>query len=161
MTEKSESADIAVATLEDLPQLNWVIEQAVMAWPLSERLRRLSLPLLSYTRADWPHYQFLIKRHLANVIAIAAWDANTRLATGHGSGVLLHGLYVAPASQGRGVGWQLVQEVAERARALPVDGVLVKAERIAISYFEKRGLLAVAPTDRQDYPYQFWLSLDE
>ena len=45
---KCESADIVVAKLEDLPQLNRVIEQAVMAWPLSERLRRLSLPLLTY-----------------------------------------------------------------------------------------------------------------
>jgi hypothetical protein len=47
------------------------------------------------------------------------------------------------------------------ARALPVDGVLVKAERIAVSYFESRGLLVVAATDRQDYPYQFWLGLGQ
>jgi GNAT superfamily N-acetyltransferase len=66
-----------------------------------------------------------------------------------------------PAWQGCGIGWRLIQEVAKLARALPVDGVLVKAERIAVSYFESRGLLVVAATDRQDYPYQFWLGLGQ
>ena len=94
------------------------------------------------------------------MVAIAAWGPSAGLVTEHGNAVLLHGLYVAPDSQGCGLGWQLMQEVAERARALPVDGVLVKAERISISYFEKRGLLSVAATGRQSYPYQFWLSLE-
>ncbi|MFT6437072.1 MAG: GNAT superfamily N-acetyltransferase [Candidatus Azotimanducaceae bacterium] len=161
MTNKCGSAEIFVATLEDVSQINLVIEQAVMAWPLSERLRRLSLPLLRYTEADWPHYQFLIKREHDSVVAIAAWDPHTRCATVHGHAALLHGLYVMPAWQGCGIGWRLIQEVAKLARALPVDGVLVKAERIAVSYFESRGLLVVAATDRQDYPYQFWLGLGQ
>lgn len=161
MADKRELADISVATLKNLPQINLVIEQAVMAWPLSERLRRLSLPLLSYTEADWRHYQFLLKREQGSVVAIAAWDPHTRWATVHGHAALLHGLYVMPAWQGSGIGWRLIQQVAKLARALPVDGVLVKAERIAVSYFEARGLLAVAAVDRQDYPYQFWLGLEQ
>jgi GNAT superfamily N-acetyltransferase len=150
---------IKVASTADLPQINQVVEQAVMAWPLSERLRRLSLPLLIYTEIDYQYYQFLVKRDNTNIVAIAAWDPHTLLATAHGNAVLFHGLYVAPDSQGQGMGWQLVQAVADRARELPVDGLLIKAERVAVSYFEQRGLLAVAAAGRQDYPYQFWLNL--
>ncbi|MFT7044385.1 MAG: GNAT superfamily N-acetyltransferase [Candidatus Azotimanducaceae bacterium] len=148
-----------LATVADLSDVNQVVEQAVMAWPLSERLRRLSLPLLTYTEADWQYYQFLVLRDCVTITSIAAWDPLTRLTTEHGSAALLHGLYVLPDWQGQGLGWRLVKAVAERAVALPVDGLLIKAERTAASYFKKRGLLAVPAANRQDYPYQFWLNL--
>ncbi len=35
-----------LATVADLSDVNQVVEQAVMAWPLSERLRRLSLKIV-------------------------------------------------------------------------------------------------------------------
>jgi GNAT superfamily N-acetyltransferase len=130
-----------------------------MAWPLSERLRRLSLPLLIYSETDWQYYEFLVMRDGSTVAAMSAWDSHTRLSTQYGSAALLHGLYVAPDWQGQSIGWQLVQAVAKKARALPVDGLLIKAERVAASYFKQRGMLAVAATGRQDYPYQFWLDL--
>jgi GNAT superfamily N-acetyltransferase len=156
---KGEMQAITPASVADLLQVNKVVEQAVMAWPLSERLRRLSLPLLTYTETDWQYYQFLVMREHGAIVAMTAWDPHTALLTEHGSAALLHGLYVAPDWQGQGLGWQLLQAVADRARALPVEGLLIKAERVAASYFEQRGLQAVAATTLQDYPYQFWLRL--
>ena len=43
---------------EDIPGINTVVCAAVNAWPLSERVRRLSLPLLQYNEEDIKHYHF-------------------------------------------------------------------------------------------------------
>jgi GNAT superfamily N-acetyltransferase len=156
---KGELLTAAPASVTDLLPVNQVIEQAVMAWPLSERLRRLSLPLLTYAEIDWQYYEFLVIRDHNIIVAMTAWDPHTLLSTKHGNAALLHGLYVTPHRQGQGLGWNLVRTVADRARSLRVEGLLIKAERVAVSYFEQHGLQAVAPASRQDYPYQFWLDL--
>jgi GNAT superfamily N-acetyltransferase len=71
----------------------------------------------------------------------------------------LHGLYVDPAHQRRGVGSRLLDAAATAARAQDLDGVLVKAQAAAVAFFKSRGCSALPVEDpARDYPHRFWLA---
>ena len=40
--------------------INTVITRAVQAWPLPERVRRLSVPILTYQAVEWDDFEFLV-----------------------------------------------------------------------------------------------------
>jgi GNAT superfamily N-acetyltransferase len=74
--------------------------------------------------------------------------------------LLLHGLYVDPVHQHRGLGSQLLDAAASAARAQELDGVLVKAQAAALKFFKSRGLHALPVEDpARDYPHRFWLAM--
>lgn len=145
--------------ISDLPEINLVIAQAVMAWPMPERIKRLSVPVLCYDSEDFKHYQFMLYQQGDSSAGVVVWNAQTLVKTAKGQGYLMHGLYVAPNCQGRGIGRQLMQQVFSRAADAGADGVLVKAERAALGFFEQCGLEPLPAISQTDYPYQFWHKL--
>ncbi len=135
----------------DLKVINDVITTAVLAWPLPDRMKRLSLPLLRYDEVDLYHFEVVGAYALGSTVrprdlfGVAIWDQET-----------LHGLYVRPEAQGNGVGRALLDEVAARARMAGVARLLVKAERVSAGYFRRQGLTP-AGSDTP-YPYAFYLN---
>jgi GNAT superfamily N-acetyltransferase len=150
------------AQAPDLPAVNGVIERAIATWQLPERVKSLSLPSYRYQTHDLVHLHLVVAEDADLVlVGVAAWEpANPRdLPTGK-RGLLLHGLYVDPAYQHRGVGSQLLGAAEAAARALGFDGVLVKAQADANAFFEARGLQRVPVEDAaRDYPHRFWLAV--
>jgi GNAT superfamily N-acetyltransferase len=144
----------------DLMRINQIITEAAMAWPMGERIKRLSVPVLCYDSEDFKHYQFALYKEDNLIVAVAAWNAEMPVVTPRGTGRLLHGLYVAPSCQGNGYGQLLMAHVAAEAKVLGANGLLVKAERPAIKFFEHCGLQLLPANGPTDYPYQFWYQLD-
>jgi GNAT superfamily N-acetyltransferase len=135
---------------KDLEAINDVITEAVLAWPLPERMKRLALPLLRYDEVDLRHFHAIgvvgLDRTVQHVdlFGVALWDQDA-----------LHGLYVRPEVQGRGVGRRLLESVATNARQAGIARLLVKAERVSAGYFQQQGLAAAG--SEADYPYAFYL----
>ncbi len=137
----------------DVTVINTVIEAAVMSWPLADRVKRLSLPLLKYDELDVAHMSFLLCESEGAVVGIAAWD-------GEGQEAQLHGLYVHPMHQHRGAGRLLLNRVKADAVAEGYSSLWVKAERVATHFFDKAGFKLLPQRQESDYPYRYWIGLD-
>lgn len=149
---------LRAAGLADLSALNAVIEQAVMCWNLPERVKRLALPSYRYNPHDLDVLHLLLAEDDKGVAGVAAWElaAACDAAPGH-QGLLLHGLYVKPGRQRQGVGKQLLAAVLAAAHEDGFDGVVVKAQADAQSFFEAQGFVAMAVLDAtRDYHRRFW-----
>jgi len=146
-------------SVDDLPQINAIVTAAVMAWPLPERVRRLSVPVLCYAPSDFADHVIELAGTRESPWAVIAWMHDTRHAPPY---VLLHGIYVRPEMQGRGLGRRLVDAVRVRAAALGAAGVLIKAERVAVPFFERLDLVRLQPDIGPGgaYPHRFWLPCD-
>ncbi len=151
-------ATIADARASDLPEINRIISRAVLGWPLPQRVKRLTLPMLQYDAIDFEHYAALVcSRQI--VIGCGLW-LNEPLSFGpQYCGGLLHGIYVDPAAQGQGIGRKLLQEVFLRAATAGLDGILVKAERVSQGFFERSGMELLPQLAPNDYPYRYWKQL--
>jgi predicted N-acetyltransferase YhbS len=148
------------AHAEDLPAINGIVERAIATWQLPERVKRLSLPSYRYHAHDLVHLHLMVAEDADQALGgVAAWEAaHPRDLPAGQSGLLLHGLYVDPTRQHRGVGSQLLGATAAAARAQGFDGVLVKAQADANGFFEARGLLRLPVEDAaRHYPHRFWL----
>lgn len=143
----------------DLDALNAVVEAAVMTWKLPERVKRLSLPSYRYDLHDLDHLGVVLAEDAeGRVLGLAAWEpADPRDAPAGRRALLLHGLYVHPRAQGRGVGTRLLQAAEEAVRTLGLDGLLVKAQADAEGFFRARGLERLAVEDpERDYARRYW-----
>lgn len=148
------------AHADDLPAINGIVERAIATWQLPERVKRLSLPSYRYHAHDLVHLHLLVAEDADHApVGVAAWEpANPRDLPAGQRGLLLHGLYVDPACQHRGVGSQLLDAAETAARAQGLDGVLVKAQADANGFFEARGLQLLSVEDvARHYPHRFWL----
>lgn len=143
----------------DLEAINGVVTRAIDTWEVSDRVKRLALPVYHYAPEDFAHLEFLLTLVDGRVTAVAAWEpaASEELPSGF-DGLLLHGLFVDPDACGRGLGTALLHACADRAREQGLDGVLVRATRDSASFFERRGLtkLPVVDADR-DHALRYWL----
>ncbi|OHE61676.1 MAG: GNAT family N-acetyltransferase [Thiobacillus sp. GWE1_62_9] len=149
------------AHADDLPAINGVIERAIATWQLPERVKRLSLPSYRYHAHDLVHLHLVVAEDAGHaLVGVAAWEpARQRDLPAGMSGLLLHGLYVDPVHQHRGVGSRLLDAAAEAARAQGLAGVLVKSQADASGFFEARGLQRIPVEDpARDYPHRFWLA---
>jgi N-acetylglutamate synthase-like GNAT family acetyltransferase len=142
----------------DLPDINGVIERAVMAWRLPERVKRLSLPLYRYGALDLDHLDVRVADTGDGIAGVAAWEPADPADVPEGSsGLLLHGLYVDPARQGEGHGTRLLEACLGQARELGLDGVLVRAQADAEAFFRARGLERLPVHDAsRDYALRYW-----
>ncbi|MFT5504303.1 MAG: N-acetylglutamate synthase-like GNAT family acetyltransferase [Gammaproteobacteria bacterium] len=146
----------------DLDGINRVIESATNTWSLPERLKRISLPLYRYYQDDVEHMQFLIAETKdSRIVGLAALEEveATECPEGH-SAWLLHGLYVNPSHHGYGIGIRLVESAEVITSANGFDGLLVKAQVDAQSFFENRGFTRL-PVENcsRDYAYRYWKSI--
>lgn len=143
----------------DLDTINRLVAEAIEDWPLPERVRRLALPAYRYTEADLMFLDVFVLERAGQVVGVAAWEAAEprELPEGAASGLLLHGLYVARAVRGQGVGRHLIEACREAARAAGRAGVLVKAQASAAGFFAAAGFAPVPVRDRdRDYEQRYW-----
>ncbi len=147
------------ATTTDLPAINSIIELCVMGWNLPDRVKRLSLDSYRYRPDDLDHLDIFIAETPEGVISgIAALEpASQRDLPAGKHGLLLHGLYVAPEKQRHGIGAALLGKAMEKVAAEKADGLLVKAQADASSYFAAQGFSRLPIEDpEKDYPNRWW-----
>lgn len=150
---------IRPALAADLPEVNQIITDAVMAWPLAERVKRLAVPVVTYSAVDLQEYELLMAQVNNEIAGVAAWQPLPEVLLRGKATCLLHGLYVAPSTQKRGIGTVLLKAAGEQAARAGAQGLLLKAERVAVSYFEHQGLERLGEEAIGAYPYQFWQAL--
>ena len=166
MTDSASAGDlpeirIRSGHVDDLPAINAVIEAAVMGWSLPERVKRLSLPSYRYDAIDLDHLDVAVAQAGDAIVGVATWEpAEPADIPERQDAQLLHGLYVHPAWQRRGVGRRLLEAVRDAARAEGADGLLVKAQPEARAFFSAAGLEPLPVMDEErDYAHRFWLPL--
>jgi len=146
----------------DLGTVNSVIERAVMTWKLPERVKRLAMPSFCYAGYDVKYLHIVVAEDSAiGIVGVAAWEPAAVHDCPQGChGLQLHGIYVEPNQQKRGVGARLLSAAGTAARREGYDGLLVKVQADAEGFFGKQGLQKVPllHPDR-DYPRRFWLDL--
>ena len=148
------------ANITELDAINRVIEKAVMSWKLPERVKRLSLPLYRYDTMDFKALQIIVAHNGRNIVGIAAWETADRNETpGNASALLLHGLYVDPAHQRKGIGQQLFRAAESAMHDQNFDGLIVKAQESADGFFLSQGMYRLDPGDPgRHYANRFWKS---
>lgn len=143
----------------DLDALNAVVEACLMEWNLPTRVKRLALGSYLYGESDLTFMQFLLAVTTGGqVVGVAALElAAERELPARRSGLLLHGLYVSPEQQRQGIGSRLVKAALAATRSQGLDGLLVKAQREAIGFFQSSGFRPL-PLDfpDTDYANRWW-----
>ena len=146
----------------DLDQINTLIAAAVDTWRLAERVKRLSLPLYQYDPNDLEHLQVIVaeseEAFMAGIAALEPANAS-ECPRGHNA-ALLHGIYVDPLLHRHGIGTRLLRYMQVLASSRGFDGLLVKANPEAKTFFEARAFEKLPIEDHaRDYPYRYWKSL--
>jgi len=144
----------------DLDAINTVVSEAISVWPMAERAKRLAVTAMSYSPLDFDYFRFTVGLEGNKIVAVVVWDQTSVHATVNGPAKLVHGLYVLPDCQAKGWGKYLLTE-AFVSVALDADvvGVLIRADRVSVSFFEHLGLTPLPAQKASDYPYRFWFSL--
>lgn len=159
MRAPAEVVSIRPAQAADIAALNGVIERAILAWSLPERVKRLSLPSYRYQAHDLAHLHIVVAEDGAHaIVGVAAWEeAGARDVPPGKRGLLLHGIYVDPAKQKQGVGSRLLDAAMNAALESGFDGLLVKAQADASGFFAVRGMTRLpVENPERDYPHRFW-----
>ena len=163
MTPGMSDYPLRTARPDDIEAINAVIEAAVMGWNLPERVKRLSLATLKYSRYDLDHFElWVVETADGEVAGAAAWTpAGAKDLPPATRGLLLHGIYVDPAQQHRGLGARLLERARSAAAAGGYDGLLAKAQPGAEGFFAKQGLVKLPVRDpARDYPHRYWLAVN-
>ena len=142
--------------------MNQVIEQAILAWDLPERVKRLAIPSYRYSKLDMQHMQLLVAQDQdKRILGVMAWEKADPTETPQAqAGLLLHGIYIEPTQSRKGIGSRLLQALEAEGRKSGVAGILVKAQADAVGFFLTMGytLLPVNEANR-DYHNRYWKSL--
>lgn len=156
-----EPVTIRTAGSNDLEQINRVVEAAFMTWDLPERVKRLSLPTYLYNDLDLQHLQLLVAEEGGAMVGVAALEAAEAQDCPAGmTGLLLHGLYVDPPFQGKGIGGQLLAAAKAHGRSEGYDGLLVKAQTEAIGFYRTNGFASLpVENEARDFQKRFWKPL--
>jgi N-acetylglutamate synthase-like GNAT family acetyltransferase len=145
---------------DQLQAINRVIEAAIQSWPVTDRVKRLSLPVYRYAVADLDCYEIHAARIQGQLVGVVAWcHWNSTHEADRSPQALLHGIYVQADQHGRGVGAALLQQAVNAARASGHTAILAKASRFATGFFERQGFTRL-DSGRGDYPYMYSLVLE-
>lgn len=149
---------LRTATKRDLEAINAVIEAAVMGWRLPDRIKRLALPSYRYTEVDYEHIEFVVAEIAhRGIVGVAGCEMADPGDVPGKQALLLHGLYVQPEMQNKGIGTKLLQAVETLVSKYGCDGLLVKAQTDAVGFFEHQEMQRLETTKPQsDYTYRFW-----
>ncbi len=122
--------------------INQILQEAVSRWRLTDRLLRLTLPLLRYQDEDFKTMSISMVAENKEPLGFVSWHhfQTTRHST-PGS-LSLHGLYIRPEAQARGIGKQLLSYAERHALSVGASLLELKAWRDAESYFRKLGFVA-------------------
>ncbi len=153
---------LRTGTAADLHAVNAIVDAAVMTWNLPERVKRLALPSYRYSAQDLGFLELIVALDEDDrIVGVAGFEAAdpADVPAGHHT-LLLHGIYVLPAQQRRGIGRSLLLAVENAARERGFDSLLVKAQAGADGFFIAQGMgkLPIKNSDR-DYPHRFWKSV--
>ncbi len=152
--------DIRAATSADLDAINHVITAAVMTWDLPERVKRLSLPSYYYEEIDLDHFQMLLACIEDKPVAVIALEHENRAGESMNKGTLIHGLFVDPEFQRRGIGTYLFKQAEDIARQQAAAGLMVRAQKDAIGFFSTMGMVKLSVSnEKQDYADRYWKQL--
>lgn len=158
-TMSSERVKLRKATTKDLETVNKIIDAAVMTWDIPERVKRLSLPSYHYHSHDLEMLEMVVAETSELQIAgVAAWEqADTKDTPAGQEALLLHGIYVNPQFQRRGIGRELLKAAEQAAREQDDHGLLVKAQPSAAGFFQSQGMKALKiKNENRDYAHRFW-----
>jgi GNAT superfamily N-acetyltransferase len=139
----------------DLDTINGIVAAATLSWNLPARVRRLALPSLLYNAVDLQHMSIArVDADTFGALGVALWeDTGDAGQAADKRAVLLHGLYIVPHYQRRGVGTRLLELVADWARARGFESIHARAWRESESFFIARGFTARAANGTADtYP---------
>ena len=130
----------------DLAAINGVIARAIGNWDLSQRTRRISIPLYQYHLTDLDSLQMTVATNAeGKIVGVAALEPASPADTPTDCrALLLHGIYVDPAHQGSGIGSHLLDQALAIAAVRDYDGLLVKAQ-----------------VDASGLPEFFWMQADD
>lgn len=149
------------AEQRDLAQINDLIAAAMATWQLPQRVKRLSLPLYRYNANDLEHLEVIVAETAANtIVGVAAIEAADESDCPRGlNAALLHGIYVDPFNHRKGIGTRLMRYMQVTAASKNFDGLLIKANPEATSFFEAQDfeMLPIGDPSR-DYSYRYWKS---
>lgn len=149
--------DFRRADVCDLKAINDVIEAAIGDWSVTDRVKRLALPVYRYDSHDLTHLQIDLLFQGGLLAGVVAWEAAGPEDTiGRDREALLHGIYVHPERQRTGIGRGMLESARRSAAAAGFSGFIVKASKDARGFFETMGLDRVAG-NASDYPYLYWL----
>ena len=153
---------LRIGTASALPAINTIIDAAVMAWALPERVKRLALPSYHYHTHDLDFLELIVAiDNDDRIVGVAGYEPTDPVDTLSGRhSLLLHGIYVSPAEQRRGIGRQLLRAVEDAGRQRGFDSLLVKAQTDARAFFIAQGLEKLTIQDsRRDYANRYWKML--
>jgi predicted N-acetyltransferase YhbS len=153
---------IRPARQADLEVINRIIDAAVMTWNLPARVKRLSLPSYHYNAFDLEHFAIYVAEQDGQIVGVVAWDKHALVIEGEQQGLLLHGIYVHPDKQHRGIGSRLFRVAENAVQESHLAGLLVKAQKDAEAFYVSRGMhkLAIADSAR-DFASRYWKPLGQ
>ena len=128
----------------DLGAVNHVVGEAVRSWNLPARVLRLALPSLLYTSQDLAQMSAALAARGTEpddeAVGVAVWEsADGDDVPAGGRAILLHGLYVVPRWQRRGVGGNLLEFVSTWAESREFDAIVLRAWRESERFFRAHG----------------------
>jgi N-acetylglutamate synthase-like GNAT family acetyltransferase len=129
------------AVVEDLNSINRVIELCLANRPVSDRIKKITLPLLLYEPIDFNYMTVCVTGEpVIGVMGLQKID----------EGMLLHSIYVDPYKSNKGVGSELFRQAYQLAKMNNQSRLIVKAFFESRDFFKKLGF---TPSDILDYPH--------
>jgi len=129
------------AGVEDLNSINRVIKLCLSNRPVSDRIKKLTLPSLLFESTDLDYMAiWVLGDPVTGVLGLQEID----------EGMLLHSMYVDPSKCNQGVGSELFRHARQLTAKSNTDRLIVKAFSESIGFFEKIGFI---PSDILNYPH--------
>jgi len=138
---------IRKASQNNLNEIKRVIELCISGRPVTDRIKKLTLPSLLLEETDFNFMDIWVAGDpLVGVIALQEIK----------EGMLLHSLYVDPEAGGQGIGTELVNQAMKLTQEAGQERLLVKAFAESVSFFQKVGF---TPSDILDYPHTLQINI--